>query len=113
MRIELLGASFQIKSDESPEYLRRILDHVRARVTEIERTVATDDPLKKAILAAFLITDDLIRERDRAHSATDGVPDAGEIAAITSRLIERIDQIIPEAEAEADSDRGADLEVSD
>jgi cell division protein ZapA len=91
MRIELLGTSFQIQSDESPEYIERVLAYYTARVEEIERTVATSDPLKKAILAALLVTDELFARRD-----TD--TDAQEIEQITSRLLARLDATVGEAD---------------
>ncbi len=99
MRIELLGASFQIQSDESPEYIKRILAHYIERVDEIEATVATGDPLKKAILAALLVTDELFREREQGRSPASLAPeDAAEIERITTRLIERIDSTLPDSE---------------
>ena len=99
MRIELLGASFQIQSDESPEYIERILSHYTKRVEEIEATVATGDPLKKAILAALLVTDELFRERERGRPPDSLAPeDAAEIERITTRLIERIDSTLPDSE---------------
>ena len=99
MRIELLGASFQIQSDESPEYIERILAHYTERVGEIEATVATGDPLKKAILAALLVTDELFRERERGRSSDSLAPeDAEEIERITTRPIEHIDSTLPDSE---------------
>lgn len=100
MRIELLGTSFQIQSDESPEYVERILNHYTERVREIESSVATGDPLKKAILAALLVTDELYRERDENHTRprSTGIPpeQAAEIEKITVSLIEKIDSTFPE-----------------
>jgi len=93
MRIELLGTSFQIQSDESPEYVERILTYYRDRVSDIETSVATGDPLKKAILAALLVTDELFRERSKPTGTDPTIPEdhAREIERITTSLIERID----------------------
>ncbi len=99
MRIELLGTSFQIQSDESPEYISKILNHYRERVSDIESSVATGDPLKKAILAALLVTDELYRERQRNTPSTGSPlpPDqVEEIEKITTSLIEIIDSTFPE-----------------
>lgn len=96
-RIELLGTSFQIQSDESPEYLERLLRHYGDRVDEIERSVSTGDPLKKAILAALLVTDELFR----ADTGTDrrvesiGPEEVEEIGSIADRLIDQINQVLP------------------
>lgn len=106
MRIELLGTSFQIQSDESPEYVARILDHYRKRVDEIEGSVATGDPLKKAILAALLVTDELFREREGEatdhHAVALPVDQAQEIERITTSLIERLELSLDEASSESD-----------
>jgi cell division protein ZapA len=107
MRIELLGTSFQIQSDESPEYIRELLDHYRTRIDRIEQTVATGDPLKKAILAALLVTDELFTEHteDGESRAASSIPasDAAEIDAITSRLLTSIDETLS-ADITADED---------
>ena len=92
MRIELLGTSFQIQSDEDPSYIEEILAYYRERIGEIESTVATTDPLKKAILAALLVTDELFRARSPESEAAV----AGEIDVITRRLLERIDNALPD-----------------
>lgn len=106
MRIELLGTSFQIQSDESPEYVARILDHYHQRVEQIEGSVATGDPLKKAILAALLVTDELFREREGDTSGPQAitlpVDQAQEIERITTSLIERLDVSLDQATAERD-----------
>lgn len=105
MRIELLGASFQIQSDESPEYIEQLLEHFRSRVEQIEQTVATGDPLKKSILAALLVTDELFSDRqNRASSGSVHIApeDADEIAQITSRIISEIDATLPVSERPED-----------
>lgn len=96
-RIELLGTSFQIQSDESPEYLERLLRHFGDRVDEIERSVSTGDPLKKAILAALLVTDELFRAESGSPPRTDSFDpeEVEEIGSITDRLIHQIDQVLP------------------
>lgn len=90
MRIDLLGVSFQIQSDEDPAYVEEILGYYRARIQEIEETVATGDPLKKAILAALLVTDELYRCRSGEASP----PAVGEIEMITRRLLNQIDDAL-------------------
>lgn len=98
IRIELLGTSFQIQSDESPEYVTRLLTHYRARVAEIERTVPTGDALKKAILAALLVTDELYQERagQTVPTSAPGPEQLAEMERITNRIIERLDSALPE-----------------
>lgn len=63
VRVDLLGTSFAVESDEEPEYMQRLVAYYAGRVKEIERGVKTNDRLKQAILAALLVTDELFRER--------------------------------------------------
>lgn len=73
MQIELLGTSFSVRTDEDPEYFREVVERFRMKISEIQRTVSTSDPLKVAILAGILATDDYMKlngERRREDSAT-------------------------------------------
>ncbi len=61
MRIELLGTSFSVQTDEDPEYFREVVEHFRSKVEEIRQSVSTTDPLKIAILAGILAADDYMK----------------------------------------------------
>ena len=91
VRIELLGTSFTVDADESPEYLNQLIEYLHAQVQQIEKTVATGDPLKKAILAALLVTDELFQQRQKDASGP-VVPEAEEMERIASRMITLLDQ---------------------
>ena len=92
MRIDLLGTSFTIETDESPEYLERIVTYYRERIREIESSVSTTDPLKKAILAAILSIDELFTLKER--SLPEG--EAEEFERIAERLIKTLDETLQE-----------------
>ncbi|MFP4330078.1 MAG: cell division protein ZapA [Alkalispirochaetaceae bacterium] len=93
MRIELLGTSFTIETDEEPEYLERIVRYYQERVEEIESSVSTTDPLKKAILAAILSIDELFSLREERG-------DGREIEQITDRLLRTLDETLEEGNRE-------------
>jgi hypothetical protein len=46
MRVELLGASFTIQSDEDPAYLKTVIQFYSEKVAEIQQTVTVTDPLR-------------------------------------------------------------------
>ncbi len=80
MQIELLGTSFSVRTDEDPEYFREVVERFRTKISEIQRTVSTSDPLKVAILAGILATDDymklngtLRREDSQAREITETI----------------------------------------
>ena len=93
VRIELLGTSFTIQSDEDPTYLREVVSYFSRKVDEVSRSVATADPLKISILAGILSANEFLKLRDDpgVTEAPRGA-DASQIAEITSRLIAALDE---------------------
>jgi cell division protein ZapA len=87
LRIEVLGTSFVIQSDESPEHLARLSSFVKERIEEVKARYAFADPLTVAVLAALNIADDLFKARDGREPPAPSV----EVAAMADRLIRRID----------------------
>ena len=87
LRVDVLGTSFVIQSDESPEHLARLSSFVKERIEEVKARYAFADPLTVAVLAALNIADDLFKARDGREPAGPSV----EIANLADRLIRRID----------------------
>ena len=67
-RVTIFGRDYDLTSDESPEYAKRIAAYVDAKMGEIATEVNQSDPTKLAILAAMEISDLLIRERERLET---------------------------------------------
>jgi cell division protein ZapA len=61
VQIDLLGTTFTVKTDEDEAYLREVVALFTRKVSEVQKTVATADPLKTAILAGVLVTDELLK----------------------------------------------------
>jgi cell division protein ZapA (FtsZ GTPase activity inhibitor) len=63
-RLEILGSSFSIRTGEKTEYLETIQEEYRNIIDEILLIPGRhDDPLKIAILAGFMLTEELHRLR--------------------------------------------------
>jgi cell division protein ZapA (FtsZ GTPase activity inhibitor) len=94
VRIQILGSSFTVQTDESPEYLHRVVQYLSDKVGSIERSTGTSDPLKAAILAGIIVVDELFRLRD--NSGTGGITghEAEEAERITRQLIRKIDETL-------------------
>ena len=86
-RIEVLGTSFVIQSDESAEHLARLSSYVKARIEEVKARYAFADPLTVSVLAALNIADDMFKSREGREPAGSGE----EVASVAERLISRID----------------------
>jgi cell division protein ZapA (FtsZ GTPase activity inhibitor) len=103
LRIDVLGSSFTIQSDESPEHLQRVSDCLREKVEEVKARYSFATPLTLALLAALNIADELVKERSgRAARATPAGPK--ELEEIAADLIEQIDGALA---SHADGDGGA------
>ncbi|MDR2842842.1 MAG: cell division protein ZapA [Spirochaetaceae bacterium] len=92
LRIDLLGASFSITVDEDALYLETLLNHYRRVIENTQNSTGLADPLKTAILAGFLLCDEV--EKLRLREAKGFVSTEGDQAErLTQDLIERIDRV--------------------
>lgn len=99
MRIELLGTSFSIQSDEDPAYLSEIVQYLSQKIAEVSASVKTEDQVKIGILAALLISDELFKLRANQQiqpEQTLSSKDEAEVNEIAQRLIRTIDEFIQE-----------------
>jgi len=104
LKIELLGASFTIQTDESREYMQAILAYIQKRMEEVQYSSRVEDPLKTSILTSVYIVDELFRERARFSTRES---DTEELGRLANRLIDRLDQRL---RALPDEDGGFSLE---
>lgn len=101
MRIDLLGSSFTIQSDEDPAYLQRVVDYFSGKVDEVRRSVGTSDPLKISILAGILASDECMKAKAESLDP--------EVSRITNDLIARLDASLDDVfEADESVDRASD-----
>ena len=97
LRIEVLGTSFVIQSEESPEHLATLSAFVRERIDEVKARYSFADPLTVAVLAALNIADDFFKVREgRLPSPRPVEAQAAEIQTVAERLINRIDEALAE-----------------
>jgi cell division protein ZapA len=87
LRIDVLGTSFVIQSDESPEHLARLSTYVKAKIEEVKSRYSFADPLTVALLAALNIADEMFKSRE----GRDPAGPAEEITSVAERLISRMD----------------------
>ena len=92
-KINLLGTSFSLKVDEDPEYFKKVISHIEKMFSNIEIDMNIKDPLRIAILSCILLTDDLLKEKDKASQNPD-LKDADEVELMTLKIISLIDKTI-------------------
>ena len=87
VNIDILGTSFVVEADESPDYLQKVIAIYKEKVKSVQLGMSTADPLKIAILSGILVTDEFLKLKGELSS-----DDAAEIEKLTARIIERIDE---------------------
>ena len=89
-RVELtfLGQALALRTDASPDYVRKLAKFVEERVAELKRA-GVKDPLKALSLATLDITDELFKTRDEKTRG------AGDVGARLGALVALLDRAAP------------------
>jgi cell division protein ZapA len=64
VEVQILGETYTLKSETSPDYTRRVAQHVDRTAREIREESGVVDQKKIAVLAALAVTDQLFRMRE-------------------------------------------------
>ena len=95
--VDILGSSFTIRSDESPEHMEQLIEHFSSCVSQSRRAMPQADSLRIAILSGLNITDELFKTRSEIIATGQNSKDT---SAILSRLIAVIDRTIEKGAAD-------------
>ena len=93
LRIDVLGTSLVVQSEESPEHLALLTSFVKDRIEEVKARYSFADPLTVAVLAALNIADDLFKARAGREPPVSSTQSA-EIENLAERLMSRIDEVL-------------------
>jgi cell division protein ZapA (FtsZ GTPase activity inhibitor) len=88
IELNLLGQTLAIRSEASPDYLRRLAKYLEERVAQLKRS-GVNDPLTALSLAALDITDELFRSRE------DKTRDEDDVGARLGALVALLDKVAP------------------
>lgn len=80
LELTILGQTLTLRSEASPEYLRRLAAYLEERVATLRGT-GVKDPMTALLLAALDITDELFRARETRTR------DVGEVGARLGALV--------------------------
>lgn len=64
VEVAILGESYTLKTETTPDYTRRVAEHVDRTAREIREESGVVDHAKLAILTALAVTDQLFRMRE-------------------------------------------------
>jgi cell division protein ZapA (FtsZ GTPase activity inhibitor) len=88
VELNLLGQTLTIRSEASPDYLRRLAKFLEDRVAQLKRS-GVSDPLTALSLAALDITDELFRSRE------DKKTDEDDVGARLGALVALLEKVAP------------------
>lgn len=89
--VKILGTTFSIRSDQDPAYINEIINYIRIKTEELRKTSSSADPLRIAVLASMLITDELFKERERISGTAPESEASREASRLTAEIIERLE----------------------
>jgi cell division protein ZapA (FtsZ GTPase activity inhibitor) len=89
VELTLLGQTLTVRTEASPEHVRRLAAFLEERVTAL-KTAGVKDSMAALTLAALDITDELFRLRD------DSARQEGDVGARIGALVEMLDRLAPE-----------------
>ncbi len=89
--INLLGTSFEIQADETDEYLKQLYEHYACMIEQVETSSSVRDPLRLAIIAGILVTDEFYKEQFKNSDRFTAESENFEIEKATQRMIRQID----------------------
>jgi cell division protein ZapA (FtsZ GTPase activity inhibitor) len=85
VEFELLGQPYTIRTELAPDYVRRLVAFIDAKVKE----VALPDPTKALALAALYITEELFHLRDEQRRLE------GDVTSRVDLLLKLLDEVNP------------------
>jgi cell division protein ZapA (FtsZ GTPase activity inhibitor) len=86
--ITVLGQKLTVRTEASPDYLRRLAAYLEERVSALTRS-GMKDPLAAMTLAALDITDELFRSREDQNRQD------GDVGQRIGALVEMLDRLAP------------------
>jgi cell division protein ZapA (FtsZ GTPase activity inhibitor) len=90
VEFELLGQTYTIRSEASPEYVRELVRYIERKLGSVGGD-AGSDRVKRLALVTLYITDELFRARDEQARA------AGDVDARVGTLLELLNRVAPPA----------------
>lgn len=106
VRIDVLGSSFSVQTDEDPAYFSELLSFYKSRIALVESQTRIKDPMRLSTLAALLMADELFKARARIAPKPEASGAVGadttarieqeEAERIALRLISALDTRLPE-----------------
>jgi len=90
LQVSILGQQFHLRSDSSPEQVRRIAEFVEGQIREVTATGRVADTLQAAVLALLNVSARYLQEGESA-----GLPE--EATQRLGTLVQRVERALGES----------------
>ncbi|MBO7638624.1 MAG: cell division protein ZapA [Treponema sp.] len=94
LQVNLLGASFSVKSSEDDKYLSELLSDYKDVIATLRETGASKDPLQLSILAGITLADELHKAKKNIPTDRNSSNEQDEAERLTMQMIEKIDKVL-------------------
>lgn len=78
VKVEILGESYSIRSDATPEHTKAVAEHLDRAIRQILSTGSVIEANRAAILAALQITSELFQARETNESLVAAMGELGD-----------------------------------
>lgn len=95
--VRIFGQEYAIRSENDPEYVRRVAALVDEKMREVADASAQVTSVRVAILAALNLADEVLQSREKGHGADE------ELEARARRLAQALEATILSEEARTSS----------
>lgn len=97
LQINLLGTSFSIKSNESQQYLDKLLKYYKSLTDNLEEKGILKNPTQIAIMAGIMLCDQVYSDKKKKVEIQEAIENNTldkRIDEITQNLIKKIDSVL-------------------
>ncbi|MFQ3547977.1 MAG: cell division protein ZapA [Termitinemataceae bacterium] len=102
IRIDILGTSFTIRTDEDPLYMNALLRRYQNLVEVIQKNTGLTDPLKSSIVAGLMLCDEIEKYQRKLNSASlQQNQETKQVEQLLMDLITRIETTLSQEQSES------------
>lgn len=93
-QVDILGIKFSVQTDEPPERFNSLVDYYQKTAEDLKSKIGTTDPVKTAIIAGIIITDQLFKCRENKGQEIPDPSTEKEISLAAEQMIRKIDEVL-------------------
>lgn len=106
MKISLLGVSFNIETNDNPDYIKKIVDIYSSKIENVKSFTSTKESLKIAIIAGLLVSDQYLKQKEALEKEKEKEKIAKKVDDESDKLISSLIHEIDDRFLQIEDDEG-------